>query len=253
VSASPRVTAAYMVTATTRVHVSAGAGIRAPDVHEYAWMNDNPGLQPERTRSVDVGGHQVFHGDAVLLEATAFFTTYDDLIVTLGTSLAGASQYRVDNIANARARGMEVSGAVRPGRHIHLRGAYTFLDTEMLAIDRTDGLAPFPYAVGDALIRRPRHHGSLSATYTARRLTAFAEALLRGKVPDVEPHFGALGGTFTASRFAVVDVGATVRVGKGLETFARVENAGDRVYEEALGFPAPGATALFGIRFALSR
>ena len=41
----------------TRLHASAGTGIRPPDAFEIAFT-DNPSLKPERSRSVDVGVSQ---------------------------------------------------------------------------------------------------------------------------------------------------------------------------------------------------
>ena len=40
--------------ARTRLRASAGTGIRPPDAFEIAFT-DNPSLEPERSRSVDVG------------------------------------------------------------------------------------------------------------------------------------------------------------------------------------------------------
>ena len=133
-----------------------------------------------------------------------------------------------------------------------MRGSYTLLDTEILAVDRSTE-APAPYRVGERLIRRPRHRGSLTATLTQPRFTAFAELEIRGTVRDIEPTFGASGGVFDADGFAVLDIGGAFRVSKILQLFGRIENAADRAYEEAFGFPAPGRLVMAGVRIAASR
>jgi outer membrane receptor protein involved in Fe transport len=257
VSANPRIAVAYLLRGgngadeSTRLRASAGTGIRPPDAFEIAFT-DNPALKPERSRSVDAGVQQTFAGGAALIDATVFFNEYDDLIVAVGRSFRDASRYRTDNISNARSRGLELSAAARPFAAFDLRGSYTLLDTEILAVDRSNE-APAPYRVGEHLIRRPRHRGSLTAVFTDTRVTAFAELEMRGAVRDIEPTFGASGGVFDADGFAALDLGGAYRVSRFLQLFARIENAADRAYEEAFGFPAPGRLFMAGVRVAASR
>ena len=266
-SLNPKLAASYLLTdpqnshQSTRLHASAGTGIRPPDAFEIAFT-DNPGLKPERTTSVDGGIEQVFAGGMYLVGATAFFNRYDDLIVTVGTSFQGASQYHTDNISNARARGVELTGALRPLAHLALRGNYTFLDTELLAVDGFTDVVPIsasivplrrPFQVGDPLLRRPRHQGSVNITYAVGRVSAFGEVTSRGQVLDVEPSFGSSGGVFFSSGYTVANAGASVRISRGLELYARVLNIADRAYEEALGFPALRRSVIAGIRVAASR
>ena len=183
-------------------------------------------------------------------DASLFFNRYDDLIVAVGGALSGASRYRTDNISNARARGLELGVAWRGPQGLSARGSYTFLDTEVLAVDNT-GAAPPPFTVGDPLLRRPRHQGSLDLLWTRKALSAFAEVRARGEVLDVEPSFGAFGGLFESAGFTVVDVGASWRFAHGIEVFARALNLLDRPYEEFLGYPAPGRLGVVGVRVAV--
>lgn len=253
VSANPRVAAMLVLwqdgrgAARTRLRASAGTGIRPPDAFEIAFT-DNPGLRPERSRSVDIGlVHEVRRG--LTVEATWFRNRYDDLIVAVGRSFQDASRYRTDNISNARAHGVELGASWRGPAGLTARGAYTWLDTSILAVDQT-GVAPPPFAVGDRLLRRPRHQGSLSLLWATGRLAAFAELRGRGRVLDVEPSFGAGAGLFDAPGFTVVDAGATWHLTPHLDVFARGLNLLDREYEEAYGFPAQRRTGIAGVRIA---
>jgi outer membrane receptor protein involved in Fe transport len=124
------------------------------------------------------------------------------------------------------------------------------LDTKILSVDRVTGEAPSPYRVGESLIRRPRHQGSVIILYAPEHWTAYIDGYVRGAVRDIEPTFGASGGVFDAKGFATFNAGASYRAPHGLEVFARVENVADRHYEEAFGFPAPGRTGVVGVRFA---
>jgi outer membrane receptor protein involved in Fe transport len=187
----------------------------------------------------------------------AFVNSYDDLIVAVG-SFRESSRYTTDNIANARARGVELalSGAhhlaALRGVDVHARIAYTWLDSEVLAVDKDDS-APPPFTVGQPLLRRPRHQMSAEVTAAGGPLTLFVAGGARSRVLDVEPSFGTFGGLHDADGFNAWNAGASWRVPRIGELFGRVENLFDRSYEEALGFPALGRRATIGIRIAPGR
>jgi len=257
-SVNPKLAASWMVAgdpatsrAWTRVHGAVGTGIRPPDAFEMAFT-DNSGLKPERSRSADIGVAQVLAGGALLLDATAFLNTYDDLIISVGRTFAGASRWSTDNISNARARGAELSAAWRPGVGLSLQVAYSVLSTEILAVDGSSS-APPPYAVGDRLLRRPSHQASIDASWTRDRLAAFAQVLVRGETLDAEPAWGPTGGLYTNPGYGTASLGASVRLAGGVTVLARVLNLFDRAYEEVLGYPAPRRTAYVGVRLAAGR
>ncbi len=257
-SVNPRVSAAFLfgsgraaAIGWTRVHAAAGTGIRPPDAFEIAFT-DNPGLKPERSRSVEAGVDQALARERLLLGVTAFYNRYDDLIVAVGTALKDASQYRTDNISNARSQGVELSAALRGGRNLSVRLSYTFLSTAILAVDGL-GTAPPPFAVGQPLLRRPRHSAALDLVYTRSSVTAFARVGARSRTLDVEPTYGTYGGLFFNPGFTSVDAGASWRLATGVEVFGRIGNLLDRHYEETYGFPALGRSAMIGVRLAAGR
>jgi outer membrane cobalamin receptor len=84
-------------------------------------------------------------------------------------------------------------------------------------------------------------------------MTSFLTVEARGRVRDVEPSFGASGGVFDADGYTNIDLGGALRVSRLLDVFARIENAADRAYEEAFGFPAPGRIVMAGVRLAARR
>ncbi len=260
VSVNPRAAVAWFVrpgTASyTKLRAAVATGIRPPDGFELAFT-DNPSLKPERSFSAEGGVEHTFAGGRAQAEAVAFYNSYDDLIVAVG-SFRQSSRFLTDNIANARARGLEVGLTARhrlgAGRPVDLHGrvAYTLVESEVRAVDRADD-APPPFAVGDPLFRRPRHQVSIEAGMSAGRLTAFLTGRARGRALDIEPSFGTFGGLFYADGFNVWNGGAAWRVHRTAEIFGRVENMLDRDYEEALGFPALGRRATIGLRIAAGR
>jgi outer membrane receptor protein involved in Fe transport len=260
VSANPKIAAAWFARQAsgsfTKVRAAAGTGIRPPDGFEIAFT-DNPSLKPERSVSAEAGVEQALANGHGLLEATGFYNNYDDLIVAVG-SFVEASRYRTDNIANARARGLELAGTARARIatatpiDLEWRVAYTFLDAEVLAIDQAE-TAPPPFTVGDPLLRRPRHQASTYLTATSGTLTAYLQGGGRGRALDVEPNYGTFGGLFYAPGYQMWSAGASWRVLGSAEIFGRIDNLFDRAYEEALGFPAPGRGAFVGFRIAAGR
>ena len=253
VSANPKVSLGWYVRPAdvtddwTRLRVSAGTGIRPPGAFEIAFT-DNPALKPERTRSVDFGVQQALASGRVVVEATAFFNRYDDLIVSVGQSFQDASQFRTDNLDNSRARGLELAASARTAQGFAARVTYTWLDTEVLALDDAGGQAKAGFAVGDPLLRRPRHQGSLQLSFTQPRFSVFTSLGARGQTLDIDPTFGTFGGLFDNPGYTVVDLGGHVRVTEGIELTGRVQNLFDNDYEEAFGFPSLGRSFIAGIR-----
>ena len=236
----------------SRLHASAGTGIRAPDAFEIAFT-DNPGLKPERSKSVDAGFEQALAGGLVILDATWFLNRYDDLIVAVGRSIQDYSRYRTDNIANAQAQGAEASFALRTRRGLEARASYTFADTAVLAIDNAPGVAPAPFSVGDPLLRRPRHQVNVDLLWRHRFATAYVRAGGRSAVLDVEPNWGAAGGLFDAPGFGVAGAGVAIHAGRYADVLLRADNLFDRQYEAVFGYPAPRRSFTVGVRLAAGR
>jgi outer membrane cobalamin receptor len=258
-SVNPRAAVSYYLRTSdqargdwSRIHASAGTGIRPPDAFEIAY-SDNPSLKPERSQSADGGFEQALAGGLIVADVTAFFNHYDDLIIAVGRSLQDYSRYRTDNISNARARGLETSAAIRTRQGLEARVTYTFLDTGVLAVDGSASAAPPPFATGDWLVRRPRHQASVDLVWNTRRATIMARAGGRSRVLDVEPNWGASGGLFHAPGFAVADLGGAWHLTPQVDLTARIDNLFDREYETVLGYPAPRRSFTVGVRLAAGR
>ncbi len=249
VAVNPKVTAAWSVVSeggasgtSTKLHAAFGTGIRPPDAFEIAFT-DNSGLKPERSTSVEAGVTQTFASGAVHADATWFHNSYDDLIVTVGR-FSSSSRYTTDNIANARARGAELALTLRPASRLTARATYTFLDSEILAVDGTDGQAPSPFVVGDPLLRRPRHQGSVDVAWGTSRVQAFATVSMRGDTLDVEPNFGTFGGLYENEGHTVVTIGGAWTIIPQITAFARLVNAFDNQYRGHARVPCAGPHGL---------
>jgi len=248
---NPKVAATYVLRGT-RFHSSLGTGIRPPAGLELAFTN-NPALKPERTASFDAGVEQrVFH-DKLSLDATYFYNRFYDLIVSLGGNLAVLSAFQTDNLSNARAQGAEMTARYRPARWISLSASYTYLDSEVLSLNGSTGLAPIPFSVGQELIRRPANSGSFVSTVSRGRVTANLTGYFRGSDLDVDPTYGASAGLYPAKGFFDMGVNLNVRLGGGVTAYGNLRNALNQSYEEVLGYPAPKLNFVAGLKWVLPK
>jgi outer membrane receptor protein involved in Fe transport len=125
---------------------------------------------------------------------------------------------------------------------VRLRGAYTLLDGEVLvSVSDFDPV----YAVGQPLLRRPRHQGSFTAEVGGARGTLGATLVAIGRRADSD--FVGLGLTENAG-YTRLDARARLRVAPRLDAFVAAENLAGRAYQEALGYPALGRVVRLGLR-----
>ena len=256
---NPKLAATYLLRTdrggalgSVRLHSSFGTGIRPPAGLELAFTN-NPALKPERTASFDFGVEQRVLHDKLSLDATYFYNRFYDLIVSLGGNLAVLSAYQTDNLSNARAQGAELSARYRPTRWMWVSGSYTYLDSEVLSLNGSTGLAPIPFSVGQELIRRPANSGSFVSTFNRGRVTANVTGYFRGSDLDVDPTYGASAGLYPSRGFVDLGVNLNIRLTGGLTAYGNLRNALNQSYEEVLGYPAPKLNFVAGMKWALPK
>lgn len=216
-----RVSSAWKLGDAARLHGSFGTGFKAPTfVDLFFPFFGNPGLDPETSRGADLGVEHRF-GDAVTLDVTGFTTRFDDLIVfDFVTSLP-------QNVAEARAEGVEATLEARPSPRFQLSASYTLTDTE----DRS---------TGRQLARRPRHRGVVSLYFKPTDRWR-AQATLIAVADRIDSDGSEL------DDYERVDVTVQYRVNAHLEPYVRVENLFDEDYEEVGGFATTGALAVVGL------
>jgi vitamin B12 transporter len=229
------------------LRASAGAGVKEPSFFESFGVSfsarGNPDLRPERSRTYDLGLEQRLLGDRVRADATVFLHDYRDQIAYTVLDFA-TFEGTFTNLGRTRARGAELSLEASPAAPLRLLAQYTFLDGEVL--ENGDAFDTPVYAVGRALLRRPRHQGSLGARWHGGRLGLGADLLLVGRRTDSD--FAGLGLEENES-YARLDARARVLLGRGLEVWVVGENLLDRVYQEVLGYPALGRALRVGLRY----
>jgi outer membrane receptor protein involved in Fe transport len=261
---NPRVSLAYIaheggssdIIGMTRFHGSFGAGIRPPSGYELGNTN-NPNLKPEKSVSFDAGVEQLLCSSRASVDVSYFQNRYKDLIVGLGGALSNLSAYSSANLANSRARGMELSFRWRPAQSLEMSGQYTLLDSAILAVDGASTVDK-PFAVGQQLLRRPRNSASYNVTWHHRKLMLNTNAYIRGDELEVEPNMGIYACTyelpclFTNPGHIKANAGFAYSLQPGIEIYGRINNLLNRKYEETLGYPSLRLNFMAGMRFRFS-
>jgi vitamin B12 transporter len=228
------------------LRASAGAGIKEPTFQESFGVSEsaqgNPDLKPERSRSYDLGFERRLFGGRLRAEATLFHHDYRDQVAF---SVLSFNPFRGTfvNLGRTRARGLELALAASLDSRLHVDAQYTLTDGEVIV---SGGDFDPVYAAGNALLRRPRHQGSLTARYDGGRFGAGASLFLVGARTDSD--FCGIGLTQNGGH-ARLDARLRGRVVRGLEAYLAAENVLDSEYQEALGYPAPGRSVRVGVRY----
>jgi len=230
-----RATAAYLYAPTeTRLHASAGKGVKNPTLFELfgftAGFVGNPNLTPEEAVGWDAGVEQSLWGGRATVDVTYFNNRIRELI-------QGSGNTAVNLPGTSRIQGIEATARVRVTDGIELSGGYTWTDAED--------------ASATELVRRPRHMASLDATW---RFVLFDRpghldggVAFNGRQSDLvfDAFFNQqavrLGG------YSVARIGAGWEVAPDVKLFARLENAFDKDYQEVASYGTPGRAAYAGV------
>ncbi len=219
----------------TRLHAAAGGGIKEPTLLQSfstsPFFHGNADLQPERSRALEVGLDQRLAGDRLKLEATWFDNRFRNII---GLRSTGGSDSEYFNIGLTRGRGAELGAEFVPHPTLHLRGGYTFLDSEILESTSPSSTV---FAVGNWAFRRPRHSGFAEAAWTWDRFGATVLGTMIGRYVDSD--FSSLVPPITENPGrAVWDTHLSYRVTSKISGLLTIDNLTDREYQEPLGYPA---------------
>ena len=204
----------FDLTDAWRLTASASTAFRAPTFQDLFGFGGNPQLQPERTRTNEVGVQWASGVNRV--RVVGFHTDYHDAITFDNVT------FTAENIRKAKVSGVEASYSGRIAG-IDLRAALTLQD----AVEQE------PDDIERAAIRRARRFGSIAAFRNFGRWRLGGEVLASGSRPDVDI------ATFEPVQLAgytVVNLLARFEFNKNLYVAARLENAFDEEYQVVHGF-----------------
>ena len=219
-----RGTASYLLDQTgTRLHSSFGTGFRAPSLYElYApWGMGDPTLQPEKSKSFDIGIEQKFLDDRLTSDLTYFWSEIENLIAW---DNGGYFYKQVPGIT--RVQGIEASVSYAATNWLDLGLSYTYTDSRQETGARRSNL--------------PRHMAVFSASMRpAEKWT------LSG---DVKYVADAVEANQPLKDYVLVNAKVAYQVNDATEVYLRGENLLNQKYQVVRGYNTPGIAAYAGIK-----
>ena len=234
-----------------RIRASLSTAFNAPAFNQLRptlFTTGSPQLRPEKIRSAEIGLATNFHPELLRFSASYFTQRFGDLIQFVnGGPPAFLGSFA--NLTAASSDGYEAELELTPVTNWRGTASYTIVNPRVTEVDPayqgTD-------RVGDELIRRPTHSGSLVVSYYRPRGISLGTAVSYvGKRPDTDfSQFPSPRVTLPA--YTKVDLSAEypltgVNRG-GLTLTARLDNVLDKRYEDVFHFASPRRTILVGGR-----
>jgi vitamin B12 transporter len=225
---SPRANLGWKVSDSIELRAGYGEAYRQPSIGELFYpFSGNPDLQPETSRSAEIGliwgGRET---GAPRLEFNLFSTDIENMIVF------DYASYSLRNIGQAEIDGFEAALNFAHNEALSSQMQITWLDT-------SDGF-------GNELLRRPEWSGAYTLTGVFLPwLKGWATIRYVGDRFDVDPL------TFETTRtdsFITADLALAAQVWDSIELTLRTINLLDEEYEEVLGYPAQGRRIIGGVR-----
>jgi vitamin B12 transporter len=218
---------------TTRSSLRAnyGEGFRAPTSSEFTDpFVGNPDLQPETSKSFDIGVDQEI-GSGVKAEVTWFQMRTTDLIAfDFATNL-------LQNINDARCEGAEIGLAVEARKDLRFRASYT-------------NQRPRDDDTGERLPNRADQFGSAGVEWTPGDFLVNADVYWQGTVFDPGQAGPDQDARDHPGRRTVVGAAAVWKASKRVSVMARVENLTDAKYVETPLSPLGAPRSFFlGVTF----
>ena len=209
---------------STTLRASYSEGFKAPTLYQLQSEYGNELLRPESARGGDIGITQHLWDSKVALSATAFQRTTHDIInfISCSTPPSGICVGRpfgtYDNVARARAQGVELSAQFNPFNSLQFEANYTHANAE----DRSPGSATF----GKNLPRRPVETASVLVDYH------WSFGLKTGATfTHAGDSFDNASNTRRIAGYDLVDVRFAWAMTSSVELQARVDNLLDEKYE----------------------
>jgi len=225
----------------TRLRFSYAAGIKESRFEEaYAngpGIEPNPLLKAEENRSFETGLEQGLFGGKFTLSGVYFnnqFHNQINFVIIDPQTFEG--QYQ--NVDRSMAHGAEVRLGGRLSSRISLSSSYTYTSSQYLTGS----------SEGQPLLRRPKHSGTLLATYLGKRWGGNLGGSFVGRRSDSD----FLGFNVDhAAGYALVNLGGWYAINARLTAYANAENVLNQHYNEVVGYPALSANFRAGLRIRI--
>ena len=233
-----RATAAWQTPLTgLKLRASYGTGFAKPGFFELFGYDPtsfvgNPNLKPESSRGWDLGVDYAI-AETALLSMTYFSSDFRDEIV----NDFSVFPFTVRNATGESTReGIELSARYTPASNVTLAATYGYTDSKD--------------EFGVQEVRRPKHIGSVSASYRFLddRALVGVSADYNGPMTDVVFVPSIPSGVARMDDFTLVTVSGSYDLTETVQVFGRIENALDARYQEVYTYNTLGIGAYAGMR-----
>lgn len=227
-----RLTASYQYHPALRLRAAVGSGYKVPSLQElYGGFGGNRDLQPEQTRSAEIGLE--YQRAGYQLSATYFDQDTTDLIRFQPiTQFTGINE----NIGEAESRGVELT--------VKKYWAEVELST---SISKTDASETENGVTSDR-IRVPEWSANILLSYYRPNSRFWLQAIYRDERRDVRfftpDNVNFVREDVILDRYTLWTLGASYQLEQDFKLSARIENLTDEEYEEVYSFGTPGRTAI---------
>jgi vitamin B12 transporter len=211
----------YALTPSLRLHGAVGTAYKAPTFNDLyldfpPFYFSNPNLDPERSKSAEVGF--MYSAGGQFLQATLFASRTEDMIAIDPLGFATTV-----NLDEGRNHGLEVAWNGRVA-WLQARASLTLQDPE-------DG------NTGQPLLRRAQRFGSIALSDRMGKVGWHAEMVAAGPHPDVHvTHFTRT----TVPGYASLNLAADYALAKGWKLSGHVLNVMNAEYSLVHGYATPG-------------
>jgi vitamin B12 transporter len=250
-----RVGAVQGVSGGLRLRASIGSSFKEPSLRENfaqdAFEVGNPELDPEQSRSWEVGLEQELADGRMTVAANYFDQRFTDLIQYLSTGVPDEPTYQ--NVSQATSRGVELIADLRPASWLAVTASYTYLETRV-ADAGTAGGTGSPFEEGKPLVRRPKHSARIDArSRIADRASIGVSANYVGQRADIDfTLFPSVRRTLPSYVALDADASFDIRHGAGgrpgITATVRAENLFNKAYDTVLGYRGRGRAVFGGFR-----
>lgn len=221
----------------TVIRATYAEGFRAPALSEQLAAFGNPDLRPETARSYDAGIEQSLIDGKLRAQATWFRRNTQDLIVF------SSATFSLENIAAARAQGVELGLWMQPVLNFTVQAQYSLVDTENRSREADfSGRVNF----GNRLARRAKDSASVLVDWKSPWGPALGATFLM-----VGDTFDDVANTIRLDSYVRVDLRASWSISDNLEVYGRLENLFDEAYQTAFNYGVPGRAGYAGVRLKM--
>ncbi len=233
----------YQVTENFKLFGSIGTGFKAPTLDQlFGQFGANPDLEPEESRSIQVGFETYLLDQTLKIESHFFDREIENLI-------AYASNGYI-NRDREETQGVEVRANWLVSNNLTIGGFYNYLDGETITLNDSDDEQS-----STGLIRLPNHNFGLDASYRfSNGLLIKIDGEYAGERTDLffNPANNYVSEEVSLDSYMLANLYTEYAVlDRSLTIYATVRNLLDTNFTEIYGYNTMGIHARAGVRFTL--